>query len=99
MDGQAMTLSGRVDEREAVKVAAAHKVVVEVSIATGLQGAFERCAKSRAYTALDLVRVVRGGVWDGPKTCLWRARNDVSGASAGSTPAEFDMATGKISKW
>ncbi|EIQ00223.1 hypothetical protein OpiT1DRAFT_04765 [Opitutaceae bacterium TAV1] len=94
-DGQAMTLTGRVDEREAVEIPAAHKVVVEVTIATGLQGAFERGAKSRAYTALDLAKVVE--VWDNPKTCLWRARNGVSEAVK-SAGAEFDMGSGKISK-
>lgn len=72
-DGSPCTIEGRVLESECVEIPAAFKVVVQVNVSNELKGAFAAGRVSKAYTALNLVRVLE--VWDTPKNCLWRAKD------------------------
>jgi len=79
-DSQALTLEGVVNDDDAVEIRAAHKVVIEVEVAKGLSVAREAGRVSKAFTSLQVVRVVE--VWDTPKNCLYRAKDGGSAASA-----------------
>ena len=89
-DGSPCSLEGEVSENEAVEIAAAHKIVVEIRVSNELKQANAAGRKSKGYVALEVARVVE--VWDSPKSCLWRAASGVS-KPAGK---EFDPSTGKI---
>lgn len=91
-DGAPCSLEGVVLEEYAVEIAAAFKVVVQVDLSNELTTAAAVGRKSKAYTRLELVRVVE--VWDSPTKCLWRAKDDGVKAATSSV----DMATGKLSK-
>jgi len=78
-DGTPCTLEGTVLEAEAVEIAAAHKVVIQVTIANELKAAYQAGRVSKGYTSLELVKVVE--VWDTPKNCLWRADKPVAGVA------------------
>lgn len=90
-DGEPVTLDGKVLESDCVEISAAHRVVAQIKIGNELKGAFAAGRVSKAYTALELVRVVE--VWDTPKNCLWRASNGITAAVG----KEFDPSTGKVS--
>jgi len=81
-DGQALSLEGVVEDEFAVEIRAAHKVVVEIEVSKGLSVAREAGRVSKAFTALQLVKVVE--VWDTPKNCLYRAKDAVPAATAAS---------------
>lgn len=89
-DGSPVTLTGIVEETEAIEIAGAFKVVVLVNPSTELKGAFEAGRVSRAYTALELVRVVE--VWSTASKKLWSASEWQSKPGGRS----FDPASGKI---
>ena len=70
VDG-AMQLTGKCDGDQAVDVGTVFKVVVEVGLSRGLTSAYEKGDRSRAFTQLEVRRVLE--VWSDPKTCLWRS--------------------------
>lgn len=93
-DGSPTSLEGSVLESEAIQIAAAHKVVLQVEVSNELKAAYAAGRVSKAYTSLELVRVVE--VWDTPRNCLWKAEKATAGAPrAGSTAPEMG-ADGKI---
>lgn len=59
-----VTLSGVVEESVAVEIAAAYRVLVEVSLSEKLKGAFAQGRVSQAYVDVSIVRVVE--VYDKP---------------------------------
>lgn len=89
-DGTPCSIEGKVLETEAVEIPAAHKVVVQVQVANELKAAREAGRVSKAYTSLQLAKVVE--VWDTARNCLWRAKDSVAGASARTV----DLAQDKI---
>lgn len=91
-DGAPCSLEGVVQETDAVEIAAAYKVVVQVDLANELTTASAAGRKSKGYTRLDLVRVVE--VWDSVTKCLWKAKDDHAKAN-GTT---VDMSSGKLSR-
>ncbi len=91
-DGTPCSLEGGVFEHEAIEIAAAHKVVAQVQISNELKAAYQAGRVSKAYTALELVRVTE--VWDTPKNCLWRAKD---AENAAATPPTMDE-SGKIQR-
>lgn len=72
-DGAPCALEGTVAEADAVEIEAAWKIIVQVQVANELKAAFQAGRVSRAYTSLEVARVVE--VWDSPKGCLWRAKD------------------------
>lgn len=77
-DGVPCSIEGKVLEADAVEIPAAHKVVVQVQVANELKAAYQAGRVSKAYTSLQLAKVVE--VWDTAKNCLWRAKDGVSQA-------------------
>lgn len=93
-DGSPTSLEGSVLEAEAVEIAAAHKVVVQVQVSNELKAAYQAGRVSKAYTSLELVRVVE--VWDTPKNRLWSAEKHAAGAPKAGSPVMGD--DGKITR-
>lgn len=83
-------LVGIVLTEQAVEVAAAYKVVVQVEVSTTSLPAFEAGRKSKTLLALSVRRVVE--VWTTSKKCAWRS----SEAPAAPGARTMDMSTGKI---
>ncbi|MDF9828664.1 hypothetical protein M2447_002792 [Ereboglobus sp. PH5-10] len=85
-DGSPCALEGTVAESEAVEIEAAYKIVVQIKVANELKAAFQAGRVSRAYTSLEVVRVTE--VWDSPKNCLWKAKDDVPAGTSVNTMDE-----------
>lgn len=82
-------ISGIVAEQQAVEIASAHKVLVEVQLSTKSLPAYEAGRVSRSLVALEVVRVVQ--VWASPTKCVWEAHD-----FAKKPAKSFDPTTGKI---
>jgi hypothetical protein len=92
-DGNPCAIEGSVLDVEAVEIEAAWKIIVQVKVANELKAAFSAGRVSRAYTSLEVLRVVE--VWDSPKGSIWRAKNGIlDGIPAGSAMDE----SGKVRK-
>lgn len=76
--GDPVSLEGNVPESDAVSIAGAFKVVVEVRVSNGLKGAFAQGGVSKSYAALELVRVVE--VWATASKRLYSAGEAPKGA-------------------
>jgi hypothetical protein len=92
--GAAFTMEGKVLQHDAVAVAGAHKVVVEIVLAEQTLGAFAAGKKSKTVQTVNLVRVVE--VWGSPTKRLWSALDGGNGATA--KPAASLDASGRIVK-
>ena len=85
-------LRGIVPEAEAIEIASAHTVVVEVGVSLKSLPAREAGRVSGTVMALELVRVVE--VWTTKEKCAWRAKDSISGNAA----KEVDLSPGRIAK-
>jgi hypothetical protein len=90
-DGEAVSIEGLVEERDAVEIAGAYKVVMGVVPSSGLTTAYARGDRSREFVSLSLVRVLE--VWGSKSAKTWAANNVGNGADA---KRSMDMGTGKV---
>ena len=82
-DGSPFELSGKVEEKMAVEMNAAHKVVLEVALNPVLTSAFNKGDRSKILSTLDVVSVVE--VWATATKCVWKAA-DYAQATPGVAP-------------
>jgi hypothetical protein len=88
-DGDGVTLSGLVEETDAVEISGAFRVVVEVKLAEEQKGAFAAGRVGREFTALQVVRIME--IWASASRKIHSAAKvmDAGGRS-------LDMGTGKV---
>lgn len=92
-EGQPSKLTGTVAKGVAVALkGSAHKVVIECEIAIKKTAAREAGGFSGQFASLSVHRVIE--VWTDAKKPAWKAET----ANPGAPSAEFDPATGKVTK-
>lgn len=89
-DGQPCSVEGTVYENEAIEIPGAYKILVEVRVSVELKAAYQAGRVSKAYTSLEVVRVVE--VWADAKKALWTAAAAVNGRNGSA----FDPVSGRI---